>query len=166
MAPRRVHVTGVPGSGKTTVARRIAELIGTTAHDLDEVFYEGGAGRERPRDLVAADLAAIAAQPVWVTAGGYTEQLDDLMSTADVIVLLDVPRSVALWRIVKRHVVASLRRSNRHRGIRKLLRFARYVATTYDESRRQREEALAPHREKVVRATHGRAAWIAASVVA
>ena len=35
--PRRIHVVGGPGSGKTTLARRLATTHALPVHDLDAV---------------------------------------------------------------------------------------------------------------------------------
>ena len=39
---RKVHITGVPGSGKTTLSLRLADRLGVPAYDLDDVGYDGG----------------------------------------------------------------------------------------------------------------------------
>jgi adenylate kinase family enzyme len=45
----------------------------------------------------------LAARPAWIIDGGYTGDLDTRLSRADAVVFLDLPRSVCLWQLVKRH---------------------------------------------------------------
>jgi hypothetical protein len=67
----------------------------------------------------------IVAQSAWITEGAYLWWTEALPDAATQIIWLDLPWRIAAWRIVTRHVHASLRGNNRHRGVRKLLRFLR-----------------------------------------
>ena len=131
---QRVHIVGGPGSGKTTVALDLGRRIGVPAYDLDEIGYQGGAGDRRPLDARLADVCAIAAQPGWVTEGVFLGWTDELLRAADVILWLDMPWRVAAWRIIARHVRASLAGTNRHPGILRLLRFLRFAMRYYRAS--------------------------------
>lgn len=62
---------------------------------------------------------------------GWTDQL---FRAADLVVWLDVPWRVALWRMVLRHIRAELRRNNRHPGVQRLLRFLWYTRHYYTSS--------------------------------
>jgi adenylate kinase family enzyme len=124
---RRVHITGGQGSGKTTLARRIGACLGVPVHDLDLVGWDAQTGAERPLDVRLAEVHQLAAQPGWVTEGTMLGWADPLFRAADLIVWLDVPWRVAVWRMVQRHVRASLAGNNRHPGVRKLARFIWYT---------------------------------------
>jgi adenylate kinase family enzyme len=65
----RFHIIGGPGSGKTTLARRIAVITGAPLYELDSVGYENGAGTRRPLEDKLVDVHAIAEQPAWITEG-------------------------------------------------------------------------------------------------
>jgi hypothetical protein len=121
--PRRVHVIGGPGSGKTTLARQLAERVSVLAFDLDSVAYAAGA--KRPLDERRADLSDIILRGGWITEGIYLWWVDDLLRSADSIVWLDISWRTAAWRIVLRHIRASLAGTNPHPGIPRLIRFLR-----------------------------------------
>lgn len=134
----RMHIIGGPGSGKTTLARHIAGITGAPISELDIIGYEHGAGAKRPLDAKLADIRAIVQQPAWITEGIFLWWTDDLLECADVIVWLDPPAWIALWRIVSRHVRTSLTRTNRHRGIRPLIFFLQNALRYYCD------DAIAP----------------------
>ncbi|HYF66097.1 MAG TPA: isopentenyl transferase family protein [Herpetosiphonaceae bacterium] len=163
--PARIHIVGAAGSGKTTLAQALARRTGAPVHDLDRVAYVGGASARRPLDQKLAEVAAIAAQPAWVTEGIYLWWIDDLLRGADLIVWLDPPWRVAAWRIVRRHLLASWRGTNLHPGLVRLWRFVRRQRRYHTNRRpppaapdddgattRQRtEQALAAYAGKLVR---------------
>ncbi|MEX0749668.1 MAG: hypothetical protein WD359_02580, partial [Dehalococcoidia bacterium] len=135
----KVHVIGIAGSGKTTLARWIGDTFAVVAHDLDFVVYDVEKG-ERPHDEIVARVDEIRSLPGWVTEGAYHDAwLRPLLDEADAIAWLDVPLRACLARIVKRHVRAELARTNVHRGWRRLASFLVYIRRT---ARRQRAETV------------------------
>ncbi len=122
----RIHIIGGPGSGKTTLAQTLAEALNTTAYDLDEIGYEGGSGAKRASAQRQADIAQILSQPHWVTEGAFLWWVEDLIEAADVIIWLDLPWPLALWRIFTRHIRLSWAGTNRHPGLLRLLGFLRW----------------------------------------
>ncbi|HLY94583.1 MAG TPA: hypothetical protein VKP14_07030 [Gaiellaceae bacterium] len=101
---RRVVVIGGSCAGKTTVARRLAEILGVPHIELDALHFGPNwseASAELLQDRVRAALDAAA--DGWVVDGNYFGKLGPLvLDRADTIVWLDVPfRTVCrrvLWR--------------------------------------------------------------------
>lgn len=60
----------------------------------------------------------------WIVEGAHIWGMDDFVQSADVVVWLDLPARITIPRILLRHVRLSLAGTNRHPGIRNLLRFA------------------------------------------
>lgn len=167
--PQRIHIVGGPGSGKSTLAREIAANLDAPCFDLDEVAYEGGAGSRRSRESRLEALAVIAQQPRWVTEGIYLWWTDRLFSAADLIVWLDLPWSLAVHRIVGRHVRTSLAGNNRHSGLLKLVRFLLWTRHYYFDpemspapadrdaivTRSATAHAVIPWKDRLLRRTKG-----------
>ncbi len=131
--PKRVHFTGGPGGGKTTAARQLAQARGAPWYDLDGMLLEmeGRLPVLQAIEEVAARLPSIALQPAWVSDGAYLGWAQPLLDAADLIVWIDLPPRVALFRILARHLKADLRRDNRFPGWRRLMRFWRWCLRYY-----------------------------------
>jgi len=104
--PRRVLIAGVTGAGKTTLARRVSEVLGVPHTELDSLYH--GAGWV-PRPSFAEDVQALVEQPAWVTEWQYTEVRGLLASRADTLVWLDLPPRVPLWRVLRRTLTRRIR---------------------------------------------------------
>lgn len=65
---RRVSVAGTSGSGKTTVARRLAERFGVPHVELD-AHYHGPGWQPADPDALLAAVAEAAAGDGWVIDG-------------------------------------------------------------------------------------------------
>ena len=105
MAIQRIHIFGGAGSGKTTLAREIAEKLGLPHHELDDIYYTHVARRER-RDKSERDrlLQATASDEAWVMEGLFWQPwVVPSLDRADKIVVLATPARVRRARIIKRH---------------------------------------------------------------
>lgn len=106
---RRVVVRGTSGSGKTTMARRIAGVLGVQHVELDAIFHQPDWTPLPDEDFVER-VGDLAETDGWVACGNYRQVAHLLVDRADTIVLLDLPRTVVMRRIVAR----TLRRVARH----------------------------------------------------
>jgi adenylate kinase family enzyme len=87
---RRVIVTGVAGSGKSTFAVALADRTGLPVIHLDLHFWRPGwvepsetEWREKQRCVLAGDA--------WIADGNYSETLALRLERADTLVVLDMP---------------------------------------------------------------------------
>lgn len=118
--PQRVLVVGVPGSGKTSVARRAAEILGVPHVELDGLHW---GANWTPRDDFRALAESALSSGRWSACGNYHSKLHDLTwERADLIVWLDLPPYVTLLRLLRRTFGRILRRQSLWEGNRETLR--------------------------------------------
>jgi adenylate kinase family enzyme len=129
----RIHVTGGPGAGKTHAAMRLADALGAPVFHLDYMAFDLEAGlppAEAVRRL-SAMLPDIYERDAWVSDGIYLGWATPLLEYADVVVWIDTPAPIALFRIVARHVKAEIKGDNRFPGWIRMLRLLYWSARYY-----------------------------------
>ncbi|MBO0777871.1 MAG: hypothetical protein J2P37_03500 [Ktedonobacteraceae bacterium] len=148
----RIQLGGGPGSGKTTLAKRIAVHLNVPYYDMDAIGWESGNGALRPLEVRLRDVHEIAIQPAWVVDSYFPGWSDELLEAADHIILLDMPWHIARWRIITRHMRASLAGTNRHRGLRKLYHFLGHAKECYTSAEERQKDAgyFRPYKSKVI----------------
>lgn len=105
--PRRVVVAGTSGAGKTTLARRVAQVLSVPHVEIDALFHGPGWTRS---EAFAADVDRFSATSGWVTEWQYSRVRGVLAERADLLVWLDLPRSVVMWQVIRRTLRRRLRR--------------------------------------------------------
>jgi adenylate kinase family enzyme len=107
----RIHVIGGPGSGKSYIAARVAAVYGMITYDLDELFWDRGAGtygvRADPKERDRA-LALLSMQEAWVIEGAYYTWVTPSFVRADLIIILTPSVWLRDWRIIKRFALRRL----------------------------------------------------------
>ena len=102
---RRVVVYGTTGSGKTTVAARIARCLGVPHIELDAIFWLPDWTKQPLDDFIDEVTSLLKShQNGWVCDGNYSRVRDIILPQADTVVWLRLPFRVIFWRLLKRTV--------------------------------------------------------------
>lgn len=101
---RRIVISGLAGSGKSTLSLALGARTGLPVIHLDLQFWNPGwmapselEWRERQSRVLAGDA--------WIADGNYNETLDLRLERADTVVVLDTP----WWRCAGRALLRGLR---------------------------------------------------------
>jgi adenylate kinase family enzyme len=115
---RRVSVVGVSGAGKTTLAAQIARGLGAPHLELDSVFHQPG-WQPLAAEEFRARVDAFTAGDAWVIDGNYSSTVLDLIwQRADTVVWLDLPRHLAMRRLIGRTLRRTITRAELWNGNR------------------------------------------------
>jgi len=113
LPPRRVLVAGTSGSGKTSLALRVAAVLGVPHVEIDALYHGPGWTR---RPSFVEDVEALIARPGWVTEWQYDEVRARLVAAADLLVWLDLGRPRVIWQVARRTLRRRLRRERLWNG--------------------------------------------------
>ena len=146
---RRVVVVGTSGTGKTTVASRIAMALGAPHVELDSLHWGPGWTEVPDEEFRSRTMEATSGES-WVADGNYSVVRDILWGRADTMLWLDYPLRVAFWRTLRRTVRRILTREELWNGNREGLSalvgpdsMPLWVLKTYRRRRRQYPELFA-----------------------
>jgi adenylate kinase family enzyme len=96
--PRRIAVVGVTGSGKTTLARELAARLGYVYIELDALHWMPN-WVEAPTDQFRQALTTLLKTECWVVDGNYSKARDLIWTQAEMLIWLDYPLPLILWRL-------------------------------------------------------------------
>ncbi|MBS1706727.1 MAG: adenylate kinase [Armatimonadetes bacterium] len=98
---KRILVYGVTGSGKSTLAEEISRQTGIPCHLVDELCWLPNwvaVDAEKQRELIAE----VCAGDTWILDSAYGQWIDLPLDRVELIIALDFPRWISLWRLLKR----------------------------------------------------------------
>jgi adenylate kinase family enzyme len=154
---QRIMIVGQPGSGKSTLARALGEATGLPVVHIDKIHWLPG-WVERGREEKTRLCREAEAQQRWIFEGGHSQTWPSRLARADMLVWIDRPVALRLWRVVRRAIIGLGRtRPDMAEGcperLRELPEFLRYIWTTRTSGRAKIERlaASAPAECRVVR---------------
>ena len=99
---------GTSGSGKTSVARRIAKKLNIPYVELDELFWKPNWTESTDEELFPKLEEALSVDG-WVLDGNYTRTIPIKWKRCRMVVYLDLPFHIVLYRIIKRSLIRGFR---------------------------------------------------------
>ena len=97
----KIAIIGNPGSGKSTLAVKLHKILHIPLFHLDQYFWQPGWQRPDRAEFAKAHNQ-LCDTPEWIIEGMATRLFDYRLQQADVIIFLDIPLYVCLYRIFKR----------------------------------------------------------------
>ncbi|MBI5945830.1 MAG: adenylate kinase [Chloroflexi bacterium] len=100
---QRITIVGTTSSGKSTLAKQLAEKIGGDFIELDALHWEPN-WTEAKIEVFRERVEKATSSQVWVVAGNYHVVRDLVWSRAQAVIWLDYPLPLLFWRLLTRTI--------------------------------------------------------------
>lgn len=114
----KIVIFGLPGSGKSTFARKLAEHLELPIYHLDRHFFVKNWIQRDHQGFLEIHQNFVE-QPKWVIDGNPMKSLEMRFQKADVVIYFHYPIKVCFWRILKRAFQKNWRIPDLAEGCRK-----------------------------------------------
>lgn len=98
---QKIAIIGCAGAGKTTLAKQLGVSLHIPIFHLDHHYWKPGWIESEPETFKLIHQGFIE-QSSWIIDGNQMLTMVDRLQAADVIIFLNMPTYVCLWRVVLR----------------------------------------------------------------
>lgn len=152
----RIYIIGSVSSGKSTLAKKLSKTLNIQYQSLDEVVHipdKSSPWGNRKRSIEERDklFYSLIQQPNWIIEDVGRPCFEKGLMEADKIVLLEIPKKIRNYRIIKRWIRQRL-------GIEKCIYNPRYKmlkcmlqwSKDYDLGKDKLKERILSYQDKVI----------------
>ena len=150
----KIRIIGCSGSGKTYLAKRLSEKYNIPNFDLDDIQWDNSSnsyGVKMPIEKRGQMLNDILQHSDWIIDGVYYAWVQKSFEDADVIYVLDMPKYLYKFRIIKRFI---RRRVGLEKGKKETLKsvynLLKWTDTFQNTNMKEIIKILEAYKEKVV----------------
>ena len=150
----KIRIIGCSGSGKTYLAKKLSQKYSVPYFDLDDIQWDNNKnsyGVKMPLEKRNQMLNNILQRPDWIIEGVYYAWVQKSFEDADLIYVLDIPKWLYKFRIIKRFIK---RKTGIEKGKKETLKsvynLLKWTDTFQNTNMKEIISILESHKEKVV----------------
>jgi adenylate kinase family enzyme len=155
VVPRKIHIIGSVGSGKTTLAKELSAKLQIPYYELDNVVWK----RHKSGDIRRTEyerkvyLNTIIHSEGWIVEGVHNEDWVKIsFQNAELIIFLDTNYAIRTYRIIKRFVLQKLgvEKSNYNPTLKIFLKMFNWNRYFEDEGKPNFFKKFAVYHDKIL----------------
>ncbi len=97
----RILIIGSPGSGKSTLGRKLSQITGIPLVYLDMIWHKSDGSHIRQEEF-DQKLSKVIAQKNWIIDGNYARTLPERINACDTVIYLHYPTALCMESIQNR----------------------------------------------------------------
>lgn len=101
----KILIVGTSGSGKSTLAKSLAKKLQINDIELDALFWKENWSQSDQDEFRTKISNAMSTSSGWVIHGNYNKVRDLTWGNSKIIIWLDYPKSIVMWRVFKRSLL-------------------------------------------------------------
>ncbi|CAN8139922.1 Topology modulation protein [uncultured Thiomicrorhabdus sp.] len=99
---KKIAIFGKPGSGKSTLSKKLSAQLAIPLHPLDSIIYNAN-GETVDREIYDCEHNKILASESWILDGfGPIDSFYQRLECADTLIYIDLPYPLSYWLVTKR----------------------------------------------------------------
>ena len=149
----KIYIIGCSGTGKTYLAKKLSNKYNIPHYDLDNIYWDnsfqkyGIKTEVEKRDKL---LKNILEKDSWIIEGIYYKWLEQSFKDADIIYILDLPKYIYKFRIIKRFIKRKLRlEAGKKETLKSLLNLLKWTDKFQNENMKEIIKIFEKYKEKV-----------------
>ena len=149
----KIHIIGCSGMGKTYLAKKLSNKYNIPHYDLDNIYWDNSSEKYgikteiEKRDKL---LQNILEKDALIVEGIYYKWLEQSFKDADIIYILDLPKYIYKFRIIKRFIKRKLKLEiSKKETLKSLLDLLKWTDKFQNEDMKEIIKILEKYKEKV-----------------
>ena len=98
----RIMIIGCGGAGKSTLARKLGEILKLPVVHLDQIYWSPGNWEHLTKEEFDTRLSAELEKSQWIMDGNFSRTLPERIDTCDTVIYLDFNRMTCIMGVLKR----------------------------------------------------------------
>ena len=149
----KIHIIGCSGMGKTYLAKKLSNKYNIPHYDLDNIYWDNSSEKYGIKTEVEKRdklLQNILEKDSWIVEGIYYKWLEQSFKDADIIYILDLPKYIYKFRIIKRFIKRKLKLEiPKKETLKSLLNLLKWTDKFQNEDMKEIIKILEKYKEKV-----------------
>lgn len=100
---KRILIIGSAGSGKSTLSQKLGSILHLPIIHLDKHYWKPN-WVPTPNEEWDQTVEEFTMRDEWIMDGNYSRTLDTRLKRADLIIFLDMPMLLCMYRVIKRRI--------------------------------------------------------------
>ena len=149
----KIHIIGCSGTGKTYLVKKLSNKYNISHYDLDNIYWDNSSEKYgikteiEKRDKL---LQNILEKDNWIIEGIYYKCLEQSFKNADIIHIVDLPKYIYKFRIIKRFIKRKLKlEAGKKETLKSLLNFLKWTDKFQNENMKEIIKIFEKYKEKV-----------------
>ena len=149
----KIHIIGCSSTGKTYLAKKLSNKYNIPHFDLDNIYWDNSSQKYGIKTKVEKRdklFQNILEKDAWIVEGIYYKWLEQSFKDADIIYVLDLPKYIYKFRIIKRFIKRKLRlEAGKKETLKSLSDLLKWADKFQNEDMKEIIKILEKYKEKV-----------------